>query len=165
MTLSSFCHSQGVKQGTSQRQLPSPIYARGGRGRWLAGSFLVLRPYQRTGGDEEQGTTITQDNVSYVLSSTIIKLYIPNGNNFPNSDNGQSIHPLVPFPPQLEGSASQSVLYLDHSRGPVVVPVGTWTGDSRIRVFLSNRGGPIKVPGLVKSRKQNENPKPVSSIT
>jgi hypothetical protein len=31
----------------------------------------------------------------------------------------------------------------------VVVPVGTGTGDSRIRVSLSNLGGPIKVPELV----------------
>jgi hypothetical protein len=40
-------------------------------------------------------------------------------------------------------------LYPNHSRGPVVVPVGTQTGDSRIHVSLSNRGGPIKVPGSV----------------
>jgi hypothetical protein len=37
----------------------------------------------------------------------------------------------------------------NHSRGPVVVPVGTRTGDSRIRVSLSSRGGPIKVLGSV----------------
>jgi hypothetical protein len=34
---------------------PPPIYARGGWGRWLAGSFLVLRPCQRTGGDGGEG--------------------------------------------------------------------------------------------------------------
>ncbi len=52
------------------------------------------------------GTTLTQNNISYVLSSTIIKHYIPNGNNLPNSDDGRSIHPLVPFPPQQESSVS-----------------------------------------------------------
>jgi hypothetical protein len=41
------------------------------------------------------------------------------------------------------------VLYPDHSRGPVAVPVGTRTGDSRIHVSLSNQVGPIKVPGII----------------
>jgi hypothetical protein len=50
---------------------------------------------------------------------------------------------------KVESSASSPVIYPNHSRGPVVVPVGTRTGDSRIRISLSNLGGPIKVPGLV----------------
>jgi hypothetical protein len=129
----------------------------------MAGFFLVLHPFQRAGGGGGQEATPTQDNLSYVLSSTIIKRYIHNGDNFPNSDDRQSIHPLIPFPLHRKLSLaisplSRSVLYPNLSQGPVVVPVGTRTGDSRISVSLSNRGGPIKVPGWVKSRKQNGNP-------
>ncbi len=71
---------------------------RGVGGMWLAGFFLVLRPFQRAARGGGQVTTLTQDNLSYVLSSTIIERYIPNGNNLPNSDDGQSINLLVPFP-------------------------------------------------------------------
>ncbi len=50
-------------------------------------------------------------------------------------------------------------LYPKHSRGPVVVPVGTRTGDSQIRVSLSNLGGPIKVPGSVNTSNRMKIPK------
>ncbi len=80
---------------------------------------------------------------------------------------GQSILPLAPSPLKQNLSLAnspipRSVLYPKHSRGPVVVPVGTRTGDSRIRVSLSNQGGPTKIPGWVKSRNQNANPERVS---
>jgi hypothetical protein len=88
----------GGNRGHLNVSSPPPIYARGGGVRWLAGSFFVLRPCQRAGRDEGQETTLTQDNLSYVLSSTFTKLYIPNCNNLPNNDDGQSIYSLVPFP-------------------------------------------------------------------
>jgi hypothetical protein len=74
-----------------------PPSTRGVGGRWLAGFFLVLRPFQHAGGGQE--TALTQDNLSYILScSAIIKWYIHYGDNLPNNDDGQFIHPLVPFP-------------------------------------------------------------------
>jgi hypothetical protein len=54
--------------------------------------------------------------------------------------------------------------YPKHSRGPVIVPVGTRTGDSRIRVSLSNRGGPIKVPGSVNPSNRMKIPKQCPQI-
>jgi hypothetical protein len=48
---------------------------RAGWGGWqLTGPFLVLRPSRRAGGDGGQGTTLTHDNRSYVLSQKIPKL-------------------------------------------------------------------------------------------
>jgi hypothetical protein len=68
----------------------------GGGGGWLGPSLSSVLPTR--GRDEGQETTLTQDNLSYVLSSTNTILYIPNCNNLPNNDDGQSIHSLVPFP-------------------------------------------------------------------
>jgi hypothetical protein len=99
---------------------------------------------------------------------------------FPISGNGLSTHPLVfpllafsllvfPLHPDdpvtllplelgmvgsaVENSAPRLVLYPDHSREPAVVPVGTRTGDSWIRVSLSNLGGPIKSSRVGESHK------------
>ncbi len=147
-----------------------PPSTRGVGGRELAGSFLVLCPFQRAGGGGGQETTLTQDNLSYVLSSTNNKHFIPKATTFPTAMMDSPFFPSLPSPLNRKLSlaispVSRSVLYPNHSRGPVVVPVGTWTGDSRIRVSLSNRGGPIKVPGLVKSRNQNGNPERVTPVT
>jgi hypothetical protein len=145
----------------------SSLFAQGGRGRWLAGSFLVLCPcHERVGmGDKWQPLHMTKYFTSKAQRSlNFTSLMIT---AFPISDNGQSTHPLFFFSPStgwpcrpaslelgmtgslVESSAPSSVLFPDHSRGPVVVPVGIRTGDSRIRVSLSNQGGPIKVPGSV----------------
>jgi hypothetical protein len=62
-----------------------PSITRGGLGEWLAGSSLVLRPCRCTGGDGGQGTALTYDNLSYVPSSMIPELCVPNDNsNFPD---------------------------------------------------------------------------------
>jgi hypothetical protein len=61
---------------------PYPLlFGRGGRGRWLAGSFLVLHPYQCARGG---GTALTHDNLSYDPSSTILELYIPDDDSISN---------------------------------------------------------------------------------
>ncbi len=129
---------------------PPPIYAKGGGGGgWLGPPLSSVLPTR--GRDEGQETTLTQDNLSYVLSSTNTKLYIPNCNNFLITMMDSPFIPSFPSPSIRKLSLvvsplSWSVLS-NHSRGPAVVPVGTRTGDSRIRVSLSNRGGPIKFLG------------------
>ncbi len=149
----------------------SPPSSTRGVGGERAGWVLPCPPsFQRAGGGGGLETTLTQDNLSYVLSSTNIKRYIPKATTFLIAMMDSPFFPSFPSPLNRKLSlaispVSRSVIYLNHSRGPVVVPVGTRTGDSRIHVSLSNRGGPIKVPGVVKSRKQNGNPERVTPIT
>ncbi len=134
---------------------------------WVLPSSILTNAWGGGGGG--QGTALTHDNVSYVLSSTIPELYIPDDNSISNYrywtlhsyPRFSPFNRMTPSPCFLwrlgmtgssgESSAPWSVLYPDHSQGPAVVLVGTRTGDSRIRVSLSNRRGPIKVPGSVNS--------------
>jgi hypothetical protein len=53
----------------------------------------------KRGGDRGQGTALTHDNISYVLSSMIPELYITD-DNIPISSNGLSTHPPSFFPLQ-----------------------------------------------------------------
>jgi hypothetical protein len=65
---------------------------------------------------------------------------------------------------QEKFSVPQPAFYLSYSCGPAVVPVGTGTGNSQIRVSLVNQGGPIKSSWDGEPYKRNENPKPVSPL-
>ncbi len=51
-----------------------PLFSRRVGGWQLTGPFLVLRPSRHAGEDRGQGTTLTHDNRSYVLSQKIPKL-------------------------------------------------------------------------------------------
>jgi hypothetical protein len=114
---------------------------------------MRLHPYQHENPNLTTYPTFTPYDTP-IMATTLLKHV------------GQSILPLAPSPLKLNLSLAnspipRSVLYPKHSRGPVAVPVGTRTGDSRIRVSLSNQGGPTKVPGWVKFRNQNANPERV----
>ncbi len=77
---------------------PLPHLRAGWGGRELAGSFLVLRPFQRPGEGGGQETTLTQDNLSYVLSSTNIKRYIPKATTFLIAMMDSPFFPSFPSP-------------------------------------------------------------------
>jgi hypothetical protein len=132
-------------------------------GRWLAGSFPVLRPCRHAGRGGGQGTTLTHDNLSYVPSQHSLTLHPKRSQYSQIATSGSPPIPSSLFPStrrsrcpaSFGGSGCRDRRYKaqPHSQsviltlpGTVVVPVGTRTGDSRIRVSLSNLGGPIKVP-------------------
>ena len=75
MTFSHFLPFRGVEMGDTSMLASLLPFRAGWGGRWLAGSFPVLRPCRRAGRGGGQGTALTHDNLSYVPSQHSLTLY------------------------------------------------------------------------------------------
>jgi hypothetical protein len=176
MTFSRFCHSRGVEMGIPQRWLPSPHSARGG-GWQLTGPFLVLHPSRRAGEDGGQGTTLTHDNLSHVLSRKSLNFNVPTNHSTPivatDSPPIPSLLPLTRWS-RLPASYGGSGCGIDGRKLSLIISYlckslpgtcGCPSGDSDRRLtdprFSLQPRRPNKSPWTSESRKQIENPESI----